>query len=112
MKHLRKGEVLESSGITLNMILYFNCSGLGRVSSCHSSIAPTGAVTSASPNTSFSTSTSTFCCCALQCTSAEMMMGYGDAMKAYEAIAVQTSLTGTDAVRVLPWVTSGSTSPS
>lgn len=87
---------------TLNMILYFNCSGLGSVSSCHSSIAPRGAVTSASPKTSFKMSTSTFCCCTPQCTSAEIMMGYGDAIKAYEAIAVQTSLTGTDAVKVLP----------
>ena len=39
-------------------------------------------------------------------------MGYGDATKAYLAIAVQISRTGTLEVSVRPWYTTGSESPS
>lgn len=76
-------------GLTLKRILYFRSSGLGR---------PTqpgrGAVTSFSPKTPRRIAPNLSCCSEEQCTSAEMMTGYGEVTKAYLLIAWQISLTG------------------
>ena len=71
-----------------------------------------GAVTRASPNTSVMMATTISCCAWPQWISAEMITGYGDVTKAYFAMARQISRTNNFEVRVLPWYTTGSISPS
>lgn len=72
-----------------------SCSILGRPS--------TGAWTRLSPNVSCMILAIRSCCANEQCTSAEIMIGYGDATNAYFAIASQISRKGTLDVRVFPW---------
>ena len=71
-----------------------------------------GASTSFFPKVDFMISAIMSCPSSPQCTSAEIMIGYGEVTKAYLSIASQMSRKGTLEVKVFPCVITGSSSPS
>jgi hypothetical protein len=85
-----------STALTLTKILYFRSSGLGNVVV----FSESGWSNSLSPKTSVIVCIIFLCCSGLQCTSSEMIRGYGVASNAQRLMALMQSAKGTDVVPV------------